>query len=53
MLHTLNLAEGWAWYFTPVILATGEIEIRRLNVQDQLWEKSMIPFLNNNESKKG
>jgi hypothetical protein len=30
-----------AWWFTPVILATQEAEIRRIAVQDQLWAKKV------------
>jgi hypothetical protein len=39
-------------WLTPVIPAIQEVEIGRITVRGQPWEKSMKLYLKNNESKK-
>jgi hypothetical protein len=34
-----KICGGWVWWYTPVILATGEVEIRRIEVQGQARQK--------------
>jgi hypothetical protein len=36
---------GWAWWFTPVVLATWEVEIGRIEIPGQLGQKFLeTPF---------
>jgi hypothetical protein len=35
---------GWAWWFTPIIPAMWEVEIKRIAVQGQSQEKCEIPI---------
>jgi hypothetical protein len=35
-----NLLEARHWWLMPIILATQKVEIRRIEVQSQLWANS-------------
>jgi hypothetical protein len=43
-------SEARSQSLTPIILAIQDIEIRRIAVQSQLWQKAR-PYLKNNNSK--
>jgi hypothetical protein len=35
----LELTQGWAWWFISVILTISDVEIMRIAVQGQPWQK--------------